>query len=51
MWVARKTGALTEEEVKQYVKGDFADYKQLWGGVRFVDELPKNAVGKILEGS
>ncbi|KAF2451492.1 hypothetical protein P171DRAFT_425992 [Karstenula rhodostoma CBS 690.94] len=25
-----------------------SNYKQLRGGVRFVDELPKNAVGKIL---
>ena len=25
-----------------------AEYKQLRGGVRFMDELPKNAVGKLL---
>jgi 4-coumarate--CoA ligase len=25
-----------------------AQYKQLRGGVRFVDELPKSAVGKLL---
>jgi hypothetical protein len=30
------------------VKGKLADYKQLRGGVVYVDELPKNAVGKIL---
>ncbi|KAF2750205.1 4-coumarate-CoA ligase [Sporormia fimetaria CBS 119925] len=46
--VPRKMGALSEEEVKHFVKKHFADYKQLRGGVRFVDELPKNAVGKIL---
>lgn len=46
--VPRKMGGLGEDEVKEYVKKHFADYKQLRGGVRFVDELPKNAVGKIL---
>jgi acyl-CoA synthetase (AMP-forming)/AMP-acid ligase II len=46
--VPRKVGGLTEEEVKAFVKNHFADYKQLRGGVRFVDELPKNAIGKIL---
>lgn len=46
--VLRRTGGLSEEDVKSFVKGSFADYKQLRGGVRFVDELPKNAIGKIL---
>lgn len=46
--VPRKMGGLSEDEVKEFVKKHFADYKQLRGGVRFVDELPKNAVGKIL---
>jgi acyl-coenzyme A synthetase/AMP-(fatty) acid ligase len=47
--VLRRVGASSEEEVKQYVKQQhLADYTQLRGGVQFVDELPKNAVGKIL---
>lgn len=46
--VLRWSGALSEEDVKAFVKGHLAEYKQLRGGVRFVDELPKNAVGKIL---
>jgi acyl-coenzyme A synthetase/AMP-(fatty) acid ligase len=46
--VLRQAGALSEDDVKNFVKGRLADYKQLRGGVRFVDELPKNAVGKIL---
>lgn len=46
--VLRQIGALSEEEVKNFVKGKLAGYKELRGGVRFVDELPKNAVGKIL---
>jgi 4-coumarate--CoA ligase len=46
--VLRQSRALSEEDVKDFVKGRLAAYKQLRGGVRFVDELPKNAVGKIL---
>lgn len=39
---------LSEEDVKKYVAERLAQYKQLRGGVRFVDELPKSAVGKLL---
>lgn len=46
--VKRRGSALGEEEVKLFVKGKLAEYKQLRGGVRFMDELPKNAVGKLL---
>ncbi|KAF1966100.1 acetyl-CoA synthetase-like protein [Bimuria novae-zelandiae CBS 107.79] len=46
--VLRRVGALSEENVKRFVKGRVAEYKELRGGVRFVDELPKNAIGKIL---
>jgi acyl-CoA synthetase (AMP-forming)/AMP-acid ligase II len=46
--VPKTMGALTEEEVKRFVKGRLAEYKQLRGGVKFVDEIPKNAVGKML---
>ncbi|KAF2031520.1 4-coumarate-CoA ligase [Setomelanomma holmii] len=46
--VLRQVGALSEDVVKSFVKGRMVDYKQLRGGVRFVDELPKNPVGKIL---
>lgn len=46
--VLRKAGTLSDNDVKQFVKAHFADYKQLRGGVRFIDELPKNAIGKIL---
>ncbi|KAF2467619.1 acetyl-CoA synthetase-like protein, partial [Lindgomyces ingoldianus] len=44
----RNPGALSEDDVKVFVKSHLAEYKQLRGGVMFVDELPKNAVGKIL---
>ena len=39
---------ISEEEVQDFVKGRVAEYKQLRGGVVFVDELPKNAIGKYL---
>ncbi|KXJ94061.1 4-coumarate-CoA ligase [Microdochium bolleyi] len=39
---------ITEAEVKAYVAERVAPYKQLRGGVVFVDEIPKNAIGKFL---
>jgi 4-coumarate--CoA ligase len=39
---------LTEDEVKEFVKAHMAPYKQLRGGVVFVDELPKNGLNKLL---
>ncbi|XP_055387011.1 uncharacterized protein LOC129613518 isoform X2 [Condylostylus longicornis] len=39
---------LKEEEVISYVAKKVAPYKQLTGGVLFVNEIPKNAGGKIL---
>ncbi|TGZ55917.1 uncharacterized protein [Temnothorax longispinosus] len=38
----------TEDDIKNFVKGKVSDYKQLEGGVTFVDEIPKNPSGKIL---
>ena len=53
-YVVRRPGSdsakkLTEEDVKNVVEGKLAKYKQLTGGVRFVDAVPKNASGKILK--
>jgi acyl-coenzyme A synthetase/AMP-(fatty) acid ligase len=39
---------ISAEEVKTFVKDRLAPYKQLRGGVVFVDELPKNTLNKIL---
>jgi 4-coumarate--CoA ligase len=39
---------VSEEEVKKWVADRLAQYKQLRGGVVFVDEIPKNAIGKFL---
>ena len=40
---------IDEEKIKAFVKERVADYKQLRGGVVFVDAIPKNASGKILK--
>ena len=46
--VADDRSKISEDEVKEWVKGRLAAYKQLRGGVSFVDEIPKNAIGKML---
>ena len=39
---------ISEEEVKKWIADRLASYKQLRGGVVFVSEIPKNAIGKFL---
>ena len=39
---------LSEEAVMDFIKGNVASYKQLTGGVEFIEEVPKSAAGKIL---
>ena len=46
--VANDGAKISEDEVKRYVSERLAPYKQLRGGVVFVDEIPKNAIGKML---
>ncbi|KAI9735365.1 MAG: hypothetical protein M1818_006560 [Claussenomyces sp. TS43310] len=40
---------LTPSSVKEFCSGKLAKYKELTGGVVFVDAIPKNASGKILK--
>ena len=40
--------AISAQEVVDFVKQNVAAYKQVRGGVMFVDEIPKSASGKIL---
>lgn len=40
-------GKLSEAHIQEYVKRRVAKHKQLAGGVRFVDEVPRLASGKI----
>jgi 4-coumarate--CoA ligase len=47
--VLKQGSQLAEREVQAYMKEKLAGYKQLVGGVRFVDSIPKNASGKILK--
>ncbi|KAF2880007.1 hypothetical protein ILUMI_26167 [Ignelater luminosus] len=39
---------LTEEEVKNFIAKKVSPQKHLHGGVKFVDEIPRNPSGKIL---
>ncbi|KUJ14714.1 acetyl-CoA synthetase-like protein [Mollisia scopiformis] len=41
-------GDITEQEIKEFVKKNIADYKQLRGGVVFMEAIPKSPSGKIL---
>ena len=51
-YVVRRPGLgdeMTEEDVRRYASQKLAKYKNLDGGVRFVDAIPKNATGKTLK--
>ncbi len=37
-----------EEEIKSWLNARVASYKQLRGGIKFVERIPKSASGKIL---
>ncbi|XP_071053248.1 uncharacterized protein [Onthophagus taurus] len=48
--VVKQPGAdVTGEELVDFLKGKVAPYKELNGGVYFVDDIPKNANGKIMK--
>lgn len=47
--VKRQGSKLSEEEIFDFSSQRLAKYKRLDGGVKFVDEIPKNASGKILK--
>lgn len=49
-YIVRKPSSsdVQEQELKDFVAARLARYKHLEGGVRFVDEIPRNASGKIL---
>lgn len=49
-YVVRRPGTnISEEEVKKLIRDRLASYKQLTGGVVFLDEIPKSPSGKILK--
>ncbi|EMD96139.1 hypothetical protein COCC4DRAFT_184363 [Bipolaris maydis ATCC 48331] len=45
---AKGSEKMSARDVEEYVKKNVAGYKQLRGGVVFVDEVPKSPSGKIL---
>ncbi|CAD5122224.1 DgyrCDS10674 [Dimorphilus gyrociliatus] len=47
-YVVKKDPSLKREEINDYVKERLTSYKQLRGGISFVDEIPKSQSGKIL---
>jgi 4-coumarate--CoA ligase len=47
--VLKQGSRMCEADVQAYMKERLAGYKQLVGGVKFVDAIPKNASGKILK--
>jgi fatty-acyl-CoA synthase len=46
--VVVKNGEIGEDEIKKYVKSNLAGYK-VPRDVEFIDELPRNATGKVLK--
>lgn len=46
--VRRPQSNVTEEEIQEFVATQVIKYKQLTGGVQFVEQIPKTATGKIL---
>ncbi|KAH7708104.1 AMP-dependent synthetase/ligase [Aphelenchoides avenae] len=45
--VQKRDQTLTEEHIKAFVASNFISYKQLKGGVFFVENLPKTETGKV----
>ncbi|CAD5235281.1 unnamed protein product [Bursaphelenchus xylophilus] len=47
-FVVKADKSLTEQEVIDTVNLDIVDYKQITGGVQFVEAIPRNPNGKVL---
>lgn len=47
--VARDGVRLSEADVQSFVETRVAKYKRLAGGVKFVQDIPRSAAGKILK--
>lgn len=46
--VLKDKHSATEENIQNYMKGKVSEFKELKGGVRFINQIPRNATGKIL---
>ena len=47
-YVVADKSKISEAQIKDFVKSNVAPYKQLRGGVVFIDAIPKSPSGKIL---
>lgn len=48
-FIVKRTGSdVSELEIQKFIADQVVNYKQLTGGVQFLDSIPKNATGKIL---
>ncbi|KAK3890681.1 hypothetical protein Pcinc_005392 [Petrolisthes cinctipes] len=47
--VLKPNAKVTAAQIQNHVEDRVASYKQLAGGVRFVDVIPRNPTGKILK--
>jgi 4-coumarate--CoA ligase len=47
-YVVADRSKISEEDIKNLVKTKLADFKQLRGGVFYLNSIPRNTVGKIL---
>uniref|UniRef100_A0A0N5AHV5 AMP-binding domain-containing protein n=1 Tax=Syphacia muris TaxID=451379 RepID=A0A0N5AHV5_9BILA len=45
--VINKESKLTKNHINDIIRSKFSSYKQLAGGIEFIDELPKTASGKV----
>nr|XP_039266525.1 4-coumarate--CoA ligase 1-like isoform X2 [Styela clava] len=45
--VVRKLSSVNSDELLELIKRELVDYKQLRGGIQFVDKIPKSKMGKI----
>lgn len=47
-YVVADKSKISEQEIKDYIKKNLAQHKQLRGGVIWLDAIPKSPSGKIL---
>ncbi|XP_057328894.1 probable 4-coumarate--CoA ligase 1 [Microplitis mediator] len=46
--VLKPNKSASAEDIQNFMKGKVSEYKELKGGVSFINEMPRNASGKIL---
>ena len=47
-FIVREDEMLTEDKVNRFMKNQVSSYKQLVGGIRWIESIPKSTAGKIL---